>query len=243
MDFQKFYDNWAHEELAQHTKERLAVATWKSAAMMDVLPPSYEVASLLEVGCAEGHILNLVSKKLHAKNITGYELANPFVTAGKKLYPAISFVQGDFLESSIKDKVDLVIIADVLEHIPNPRDFLRKTRTTAHQFLIKMPLEWSLLDNIVLGILGKKTYPGATHAEGHLWEASYPSFVRFLKREGVTILASKLITPPVSLEYPSEEEQKKLLNVVRNTAHQKLPATVATILVGGHCVVWGEWKN
>lgn len=82
-------------------------------------------AVIFEVGCGNGFILQEI-KKLGYKNVFGFE---PSVDAVKKAEPSIaSRIVNDYFKKNIlkKECVDLIVIFQTLDHIPDPNAFLQE---------------------------------------------------------------------------------------------------------------------
>lgn len=239
MDLPAFYNTWSKNEVALDSSHRKDTALWKASEMLSLLPASFSPKSLLEIGCAEGFILNAFEEKFKTNKALGVDLAAPFIDKARKLHPHLAFQQGDATTMTFDQKFDLAIIADVLEHLEFPDKFMHQLAAIAKNIIIKMPLEWSLFDNGAMRAFNKKTYPGITHHEGHLWECTYSSFIKFLQKS-TAIKAKKLLFPPVELEYPDSKTAKKLPIRAKLLGNKLLPASIATLTFGGHCVVFGE---
>lgn len=70
-------------------------------------------SNILEVGCGDGKIINLLQRK----NIVGVDLSEKAINFAKAFNPELKFVYGD--ANDIYDTFSIVIAIEVLEHIPN----------------------------------------------------------------------------------------------------------------------------
>jgi SAM-dependent methyltransferase len=80
---------------------------------------SGETISILDLGCGRGWLTNLLST--HG-NVLGVEPVKPVVEYAKKIFPALNFINGTsdkLLRQNLKNKFDLIVSSEVIEHIPN----------------------------------------------------------------------------------------------------------------------------
>jgi SAM-dependent methyltransferase len=74
-------------------------------------------SSVLDLGCGDGTLLNL----LNAKNAVGVDFNNVLINAGKLKYPNIHYISGDFEDplilSNIKRSFDVILLSDVLSSV------------------------------------------------------------------------------------------------------------------------------
>lgn len=91
--------------------------------------------SIADIGCGNGALLIRIAQSLSTiKNtvkLKGFDLAEPFVTYGKnaakyKKLKNLAFTMFDFEKEKIKEKFDIIICSEVLEHLKNPSKFLVK---------------------------------------------------------------------------------------------------------------------
>lgn len=66
-------------------------------------------------------------------------------------------------------KFDLVILSDIIEHIPNDGAFVELVAKKSRHALVKIPIENTLYHH-VLQFLGKSEPIGESHPSGHLHE-------------------------------------------------------------------------
>ncbi len=86
-----------------------------------VLPVDIEQMNILEVGCAEGGFIDVLQQT--NKNVQGIELEASRVETALDKNPDLKIQVGDITDSRLAEKLDqqfdLIVIRDVIEHIPN----------------------------------------------------------------------------------------------------------------------------
>lgn len=145
-----------------------------------VLPADIDQMDILEVGCAEGGFIDVLQQT--NKNVQGIELEASRVEIALEKNPDLKIQVGDITDSRLTAKLnrqfDLIVIRDVIEHIPNkdaafrhlsallkPGGFLYMTfppkyspfaghQQHARSFLRKTPYI-HLLPEIVLRLIGR----------------------------------------------------------------------------------------
>jgi 2-polyprenyl-3-methyl-5-hydroxy-6-metoxy-1,4-benzoquinol methylase len=83
---------------------------------------SMPIASVLEIGCGEGFLSGYLSEKLTHVSFTGVDLSEEDVEALKGKFPRIEAHVGSAYDLSFlgEREFDLVICAEVLEHLETP---------------------------------------------------------------------------------------------------------------------------
>ncbi|PKP04608.1 MAG: hypothetical protein CVU11_04325 [Bacteroidetes bacterium HGW-Bacteroidetes-6] len=115
----EFYDNFS----SQQQKTGLTLRHYFLASKLAALT-KYNISSILEVGCGVGTFTSLIGKLFPAANVTGVDISEKNVDLATKRLSNKRFDFKYFDFSDVVDlnkKFDLVIFADVLEHIPVER--------------------------------------------------------------------------------------------------------------------------
>jgi len=119
---------------------------WKVAQLLQLLRP-HGIApnDIVDVGCGAGRVLTALRASFPAATLVGYEVATDAARFwSRNQDPGIRFVVGDFLQSEFH-RFDLLLLLDVIEHLPNPFEFLLKIRGRAKQYIFHFPLDLSSL--------------------------------------------------------------------------------------------------
>ncbi len=104
------------------------------------------INSVTEVGCGSGQILVEARESgFFKKNceFEGYDINQDAINLAKKNSSNVKFFKEDFIIFS-KEKRDLIIAADVFEHVENSYNFLSSLKKKGNFFLFNIPLEISL---------------------------------------------------------------------------------------------------
>lgn len=83
--------------------------------------PEFHKLSVLEVGCAEGGLLEVLMDM--GMDVCGIELSEERANIAKKKNPKLNILVGDIMDEQLPEKLgrkfDFVIMREVIEHIPN----------------------------------------------------------------------------------------------------------------------------
>ncbi|MEQ1567872.1 MAG: class I SAM-dependent methyltransferase [Myxococcota bacterium] len=125
-------------------------AEHKAAALAALIRyAGLEPRTVVDVGCGTGAVLDGLSRALGAElPATSWEGWDPspeaIARASPRERPGLSFCCGDFLAS--ERRADLVVCADVVEHVQDDLGWLRGLREHANDFVLRIPLDLSVLD-------------------------------------------------------------------------------------------------
>ena len=121
-------------------------APWKAAQAARLIAHHGLVpASIVEVGCGSGGVLAELRRIYPQARLCGYDIA-PGAARFWDAHAAarIEFRLGDFFELS-RERFDLMLVMDVIEHVPDTFDFLTRLRAHAAHHLFHVPLDLSAL--------------------------------------------------------------------------------------------------
>jgi SAM-dependent methyltransferase len=152
MDFKKFYDEQKEYSAFRCNNEKRIEyeikVSWKAEQLKKLIPDYLTFNSVLEIGCAMGILLNNLAEQLSIKNVYGLDISGENIKVAKELYPGNTFFQGTIEDlKSITSKncmppeFDLIILSDIIEHIPDEMKFLKMVKEISSYVLINLPLE------------------------------------------------------------------------------------------------------
>jgi len=248
---ENFYTEWSRKTPAEIEFD-IKVSIEKSGAALSLLEDTNigPVNSVLEVGCGFGRNLVEVMNRTGASYGLGCDFSEETIEYAKKHYEnkSIRFFRNSSLDiestvsqlRKIYDKpFDLVILFDTLEHIPGPKTFIRALSSVSRYFLIKLPLEDSILDNYLLPV--RKRYPCSLHPDGHLREFHVNNVHQFVVSLGLTPLKYDLYEYSINTLFPGHIRPAHLkgklffemLRMIKCAARYMLPRRVFLRIIGG----------
>jgi SAM-dependent methyltransferase len=98
-----------------------------------------ETDRVLDVGCGYGHLAYILASK--AESVEALDIRSEAVEWAKKRFqrPNLVFKTSDFFDFHTIKKFDVVIISNILEHIDERKEFLKKTASIGKRILNRVP--------------------------------------------------------------------------------------------------------
>lgn len=119
---------------------------WKALQVRKLMTRNHlSPHSIVEVGCGAGGVLAALSDSLPKSTVlTGYEIATDACAFwDEHRDKGINYVQGDFF--CCAQKFDVLLLLDVIEHVPDPFEFLAQMHGRANFYIFHFPLDLSAL--------------------------------------------------------------------------------------------------
>jgi SAM-dependent methyltransferase len=163
-------------------------AAWKAGKVFEMLQRNdLDAKSLCDVGCGAGEVLaQLSARKGRQLRCAGYDISPQAIALAKtRETPSLSFHQADFLEQS-RALFDVVLLLDVLEHVPDYLSFLSRLRALGRYFIFHIPLDLN-----AHSVVARSRYMLEMRKEfGHLHYFSSETARATLTDTGYTVLDS-----------------------------------------------------
>ncbi len=230
------YDSWAEKQI--NDKKRSSTLVWKAQQMASLVPSGHVFESALEIGCAEGIVINKLHELLSIKKCYGVDISPIFLTIGKEKYPYIEFIQISGMKLPFANKsIDLIILSDIIEHIKNIDSFMAEVRRVGKRVLMKIPLDKYLWRKIISEPLGRSPRVGFEHPDGHLHEFSKRSVNKMLKVADFKISNSKVVYMDEEEEYRRKEGLLKIRWFLDAQLKKNFP-NIAHVFFGGDYVAF-----
>lgn len=127
----------------------------------------------LDVGCGEGHMLDLMCRESVIDKIVAVDIDNERLAYAKRIYPSYSYVISDAYKLCFaKNTFDYIIATEIIEHLANTsgimQELIRVTKPDAY-FIVSVPHEpFFQIGNLFRGKHLKRLGKTPTHV--HFWK-------------------------------------------------------------------------
>jgi SAM-dependent methyltransferase len=196
MDFEQRYIDGDY--LAQNPGWSLEDAEWKAGMITSLLKQNnVQFTSAAEVGCGAGGVVYCLQQQYPGVPFSGYDISPQAIALAQQFKQEnLHFYNEDFLQKETAQE-DLVLVIDVVEHVPDFFEFLTKLKKKGRQFVFHIPLDMScrtLLKPHVL--LQQRRAVGHIHyfTKEHIWWA--------LQDCGYTIKQWQYTRPRIDIDKP-----------------------------------------
>lgn len=120
--------------------------------------PQRKSLKIIDLGCGNGHLASLLASLGH--NVTGVDSSEDGIAIARRAYPAATYYCRsvyDDLPLIIDKNYDVAISSEVIEHLYNPRLFLKNAAALLKQggVLILTTPYHGYLKNVVMALSGK----------------------------------------------------------------------------------------
>lgn len=138
---------------------------------------------VLDIGCGIGVVANYISKK--AEKVVAIELEESNLEKARSLFPKtnIEYILGDATMYEFDGKFNRIVLSNVLEHINDRINFLKKIQHLSDTLLIRVPMidrDWLVLYKKQLGL-------NYFSDPGHFIEYTHQSFDQEITTAGMHI--------------------------------------------------------
>lgn len=246
-----FYDAWSSKP-SDAINHDIEASIRKADVITAHIPANLlvNIKSVMDFGCGYGAMLHRFQDRLETTvgaaigvdfSSTAIEMAHQKYQHESLRYyklPKLSITENlRFLEATIPNGVDCILLIDLLEHVPDCKTLIDTLAQFTRFFIVKLPIESSAFDNYVL----PKEYPSSIHSNGHLREFDANNVYYFIRQLGLTPLYETLYIYHFDDSFPPQPagctmKQKIvrwLLRVFKVTAAKLLPKKIFLRWIGG----------
>lgn len=184
--------------------------------------------NICEVGCGSGEILVQLAAQLPHSQFTGYDISQDAIAiAARKQTERIHFELRDLTQPTPAAPFDLLLVIDVIEHLPNYFEFLAGIADKSAYTLFHIPLDMS-----VWSLLREQMLIESKQRVGHIHAFTEDFVVSMLEDYGFEVV-DRLYTEPV-------HKRKTLKNQIADALRTVLYAIspkFCTKTLGGYSVM------
>ena len=211
--------------LQQNPDWHVSDSPWKCDQILRSIGSAEGISSVCEVGCGAGEILRqLHDRRPSITHLVGYEVADvPFSMAQERSSERLSFVLADASQDA--ETFDLMLIMDVIEHVPDPIGFLASLRFKARTTIVHIPLDLS-----AQAVLRPTKLMAIRAKVGHINYFTLETALATLEDAGYTV-QDKFLTRSFDLPPGSRKAQLALL------PRRVLPEKITARLLGGYSLL------
>lgn len=230
----KFYTSGEYNE--NNPSYHIEDSTFKAKNFINILKKNNfdltKVKSIVDVGCGVGGILKILeNKKLFQGEFFGYDINPDAIKEAKKNESInLKFYNENFFDSQSYGNSDLIICADVYEHIENYIDFLKKLNSKGKYFLFNIPLDISFRS-----LLNKKIIFENYSKVGHLHFFNKQISLMLLDYCGYEIVDN--IYAKNFLNHTQKNNIKKILYTLPVKIVDMLNEDLSATIFGGYSLV------
>ena len=262
-NIENFYSNWQNksDEKIEYdidaSIEKCAEAC-RLLNKIDIGP----INSVLELGCGFGRNVVEITKNTKASFGLGCDISKNSIKYANKFYAndTIKFLHNRSLDikntiseirETYKNSFDLLILFDVLEHVPKPKEIIREISKITKYYFIILPLDDTILENYILPAK-TKIYPSFYHPDGHLWEFNVNDVHKFISSLGLAPIAYDYHIWSITDQFPTRSEIKSIKGKILYNcwkyfnyfARKILPKKIFLRLIGrGYFVCIATWHS
>jgi SAM-dependent methyltransferase len=205
-------------------------SAWKAGLVRDALERAgLRPDSIVDVGCGAGGVLAALRPFFPEARLCGFDVA----PGAARLWDAhagtgIRLTLGDFLAET-RERYDVVLLLDVLEHLANPFEFLVRLRPRAGHFVLHFPLDLS-----ALSVLRETPLLYAREKVGHLHYYTKSLALVLLEECGYGIVDARFTG--AAFTAPPRSWRSRLAGFVRRAAYA-VRHDLAARLLGGETLI------
>lgn len=173
------------EYLAVHPHWHIEDSAWKAHQVLRMLSRNrIHPDTVTEVGSGAGAILAELQRGLDPScQLKGYDISpQAHRLAASRTNERLNFFLGDYCIAPFREKVDLLLLMDVVEHVEDYVGFLRSVRDRSRHTVMHVPLDLSAQSVL------RRTPEKVRDSAGHLHYFTKDLFLAALKAAGYEVL-------------------------------------------------------
>jgi SAM-dependent methyltransferase len=226
---ESIYSETNGEYLKNNPTWHVEDSPWKAQQIIKMLKINpINLKMIAEVGCGAGEILNQLYRKLpESINFVGYDISFDAIELAKtREKERLKFKHENFTETT--KKYDLLIMADVFEHVDDYLGFLKLCKDKSDYTIFHIPLDISVLKLLRNHIMRVRKDCG------HLHYFTKNTAIATLEDSGYKIVDSFYTSH--SLDIPGKTLKLKVTSLIRRLM-LKMNKDLTVKLIGGYSLL------
>jgi len=184
-------------------------SAWKAGKVAELLQAhGLHPRDIVEVGCGSGAILVALRKLIPGASYSGYDIA----PGAQRFWndPAAGGIRFELADFHVveRQKADIIMLLDVIEHVGNPWDFLTRLRERADHLVLHFPLDLS-----ASSVLRERPLLHVREKVGHLHFYTKGLVLALMDECGYDVVEARLTG--ASLNSPNRGLKTKLASLFR----------------------------
>jgi SAM-dependent methyltransferase len=202
-------------------------AAWKASQVLSLLDErNFRPASIVDIGCGTGGVLEVIAGALDGTRLVGYDLsaqAIGMVERSRRVELRVG------TPHDVHEHYDLLLSLDVFEHVEDYLGFLRSLRPIADWFVFHIPLDIS-----AQSVVREQPLIAVRASVGHLHYFTRATALASLQTAGFEIVCDRLLLPS---DMPGRRAPTRIANMPRSLGRRLIPQLSARILGGSTLLV------
>lgn len=143
--------DYINEYIEKNPNMHLEHSEEKAAELYAVIPKDKKVNTMLDIACGAGLITRLLKERLKIKNVYGIDISSRMIEKAKELdsKKEVRWKVADIFQYKSKQRFDLLICADIIEHLEDDHKFLIRLKQLGDSIALKVPLEDAIITRMI----------------------------------------------------------------------------------------------
>lgn len=190
--------DYTREYIIKNPNMHLEHSELKTEQILLVLPKDKKYKRVLDVACGAGQVTLNLEKIIKPENITGIDISELMIEKAKSLdlKNKVSWEIIDIFNFKKDNKFDLIICADIIEHLENDLDFLLHLKKLGKNIILRVPLEDSLINRILMKYKLNDPFKSSYIRYGHIQHYSEESILNLISKSGIKIIKQVEVVMP-----------------------------------------------
>ncbi|MBI3984761.1 MAG: glycosyltransferase [Candidatus Levybacteria bacterium] len=198
----------------------------KVMEIKSVMPANFRARGLMDIGCDAGVITKSVGQLIGAERVDAVEPSEDAISYARdnlQIFPYGQVHHMEFTKFNPSNKPDLTMLIDVLEHLDNPAEALKKAAALTRFSIIRTPLEGSMAVQIHQRLFGEDIQALMEQRYGHIHHYTKQGLKDLIEDNGFDIVRESITRIPQGATILDRRISKILESTVWRLLRSKYP--------------------